>query len=351
MCDSSTYGTTTNSAGFLHRLTIRSGFSKGGLPLLLMVGGCDRATPTSVALPIGELRSAVGPVWSDWSEPMNLTAVNSSAQDNQPTLSPDQLSLYFASSRAGGYGGNDIWVARRASLDSPWQTPVNVGPPINGPANDQGPTLSNDGLLLFFHSNRPDGHGEQDIYVSRRIDKHDDFSWAPVANLGADVNTSNNEAGPMYMQHVEAGPVNLYFSRGPTGADIDIYSAEISRDGETRGPAVPVSELNFAVAGITDARTTVRRDSREVIFFSTRPGGFGMADLYVSVRQNVDVPWSAPLNLGQPLNTAFTDTQPSLSFDGRTLVFSSNRPGGLGSNDIWISTRTLQRDRLTASAG
>jgi len=54
----------------------------------------------------------------------------------------------------------------------------------------------------------------------------------------------------------------------------------------------------------------------------------------------VHEPWSSPVNLGAPLNTAFLDAQPTLSNDGRTLIFASNRPGGFGGNDLWISTRT-----------
>lgn len=313
--------------------------------LIILLSGCLDATrpnepPASSAITPRFTASGSGVEWGPWSEPVNLTVVNSSVLDNQPTLSPDELSLYFASPRPGGLGGNDIWVSQRESVDSPWQTPVNVGATVNSPSNDQGPTLSHDGLLLFFHSDRPGGQGEMDIYVSHRTHKHDDFDWGPPVNLGTDVNTSGFEAGPMYLPQVEDGPVNFYFGRGPTAVDIDMYAAWITRNGETQGPAIPVPELNFAVAGITDGHATVSRDGKEVIFFSTRPDGFGLADLYVSTRQSVHFAWSEPLNLGLPLNTAFTDTQPSLSFDGRTLLFSSNRPGGLGANDVWISMRT-----------
>ena len=290
---------------------------------------------------VNALHLPSGAKWSPWSEPVIVSVVNSSSQDNQPTLSPDQLSLYFASMRPGGLGGNDLWVSRRTSVESPWQTPVNLAAPVNSSGNDNSPAFSQDGLLLFFQSNRPGGQGEVDIYVLRRTHKDDDFDWGPPVNLGTDVNTSAFEAGPMYLQQVEGGPINLYFSRGPDAVAIDIYSAAIKRNGETLGPAFPVPELNFAVAGVTDAHPTVRRDGKEVIFFSNRPDGFGSEDLYVSTRQSVHSAWSPPLNLGPTLNTAFRDAQPSLSFDGATLLFSSNRSDGLGGTDIWMSTRTL----------
>src|SRR6266850_7937126 len=78
---------------------------------------------------------------SEWSEPVHLDApVNSPCQDQTPTLSKDELALYFTSTRRGGLGNDtpdgcqdsfDLWVARRTSRDSPWETPVNLGPPVN----------------------------------------------------------------------------------------------------------------------------------------------------------------------------------------------------------------------------
>src|SRR5207253_3072207 len=66
---------------------------------------------------------------STWSEPVNLgPIVNTSSDDSEPALSPDGLSLYFSSSRPGGFGPNNIWVSQRASLNDPWGRPQNLGP-------------------------------------------------------------------------------------------------------------------------------------------------------------------------------------------------------------------------------
>lgn len=307
--------------------------------LVLVIASCDHSTATSNESQSADvaLSFSVESTWGPWSPPVNVTAINSSANDNFPVLASDQLSLYFASPRPGGLGGNDIWVSRRASRESPWEQPVNLGAPVNSSANDQGPNLSRDGLLLFFHSNRPGGHGEQDIYVAHRARARDDLGWADPVNLGGGVNTTAFEAGAMFSQQVAEGRTNLYFFRGITSDDGDIFSAAIKRNGETLGPAVPVSELN--VAGVSDARPTVRADGKELFFFSTRSGGLGLADLYVSTRRDTRSPWSTPVNVGPPINTSFTDIQPSLATDAETLLFSSNRPGGLGNNDIWMSTR------------
>lgn len=278
---------------------------------------------------------------SEWSEPVNLGApINSAANEMNAALSPDELSLYFVSTRAGGLGGADIWVSRRASLDAPWGEPVNLGPNVNGPGLDAAPMVSLDAHLLFFSSDRPGGRGSNDIYVARRADKSDDLAWGPAVNLGPDVNTAGFEAGGFYLQSAEAGSANLYFARGPSGVTLDIYVAPVTADGESRGPAVPVAELNDPDPAVTEAHPTVRVDGREMYFHSDRPGGLGANDLWTSTRRSVHEPWSRPVNVGAPLNSAAGENQPTLAYDGRTLIFASTRPGGLGGSDIWMSTRT-----------
>ena len=278
---------------------------------------------------------------SEWSEPVNIGApVNSGANEMNAALSPDELSLYFVSTRAGGLGNADIWVSRRASLGSQWGEPVNLGPGVNGPGIDASPIVSIDGHLLFFSSDRSGGQGSNDIYVARRDDKSDDLAWGPAVNLGPDVNTAAFEAGGFYLQSGEDGSANLYFARGPNGVALDIYVAPIKVDGETRGPAVLVTELSDLDPAITDAHPSLRTDGREIYFHSNRAGSLGASDLWRSTRRSVHEPWSPPENLGIPLNTTANEIQPTLSYSGRTLVFASTRAGGLGGSDIFMSTRT-----------
>ncbi len=333
---------------------MRAEYSGPANPLVLMITRCvvlasalalaacenpRTGTETLLAVPPGI--QAMSFANSEWSAPVNLGApVNSSANDMNAALSPDELSLYFVSNRAGGLGGADIWVSRRASPDSPWGDPVNLGANVNGPGIEASPVLSIDGHLLFFSSDRPGGHGLNDIYLTRRADKSDDLGWGAAVNLGPDVNTSGFEAGGFYLQSGEDGSANLYFVRGPNSTALDIYVASVTADGETRGPAAPVAELNDPDPAITDAHPSLRVDGREVFLYSNRAGGVAGNDLWTSTRRSVHEPWSPPVNLGTPINTTFNDIQPTLSYNGRTLVFASNRPGGLGGTDIWMSTRT-----------
>ncbi|GAI23484.1 unnamed protein product, partial [marine sediment metagenome] len=102
-------------------------------------------------------------------------------------MSADGLSLYFASQRSGGYGGIDLWVTTRATTEDDWGTAVNLGPVVNSSARDARPSISSDGLSLFFGSDRPGGLGGRDLYVTTRATIDDD--WRTPVNLGPIVNS------------------------------------------------------------------------------------------------------------------------------------------------------------------
>ena len=281
--------------------------------------------------------SASAPGYSDWSAPENLgDPINTAFNEQGPTLSNDGLRLYFGSDRPGGFGGFDIWFSRRDCAECPWGPPKNLGEVVNSAGAETGPSMSLDGHLLFFRSTRPGGAGLGDVYLSRRANPKDDFGWQPPSGLGPDVNTEADEAGAEYFENVEEGTGNLYFNRAPAGATADLFYAPVTRGGATRGPATLISELSDPTA--TDQGPALRGDGREIIFFSTRSGGVGANDLWTSSRQNVHDSWSTPVNLGA-INSTAGDQQPNLSDQGRTLLFASGRAGGSGGTDIWISTR------------
>jgi hypothetical protein len=105
----------------------------------------------------------------------------------------------------------------------------------------------------------------------------------------------------------------------------------------------PVSELNEATTN--DIQPNVRKDGRELVFSSNRSGGLGGQDIWVATRDSVLDLWSAPLNLGEAVNTGANETRPSLAWRARTLLFG-RAPGPEVMSDIYISTRK----KLTGSA-
>ena len=285
--------------------------------------------------------------YSAWSPAVRVEAAgadpafNGPALDGCPFVSRDGKRFYMASNRPGGLGGIDIWVSTRASESDTWGAPVNVGAPVNSPANDFCPTIARDGHDFYFVSNRPGGCGGDDVYTTRlRPD-----GWDPVANVGCDVNSAANEASPFPLPDTGAGPA-LYFSSNRAGG----YSAEpagaVSGDADLyqsawHGGAFGAAELvPGANSAAEDGQPNLRRDGLELFFFSTRPGTLGMADIYSASRARTADAWSAPVNLGPDVNSADgAETRPSLSWDGTTLYFGSTRPGGEGSSDHYVTTR------------
>ena len=288
------------------------------------------------------------PQFSDWSAPVNLgPIVNSNYAEAGTFISRDGLTLYFGSTRSGGVGAAgtfDIWASHRARVGEPWGPPVNLGSPVNTIYNEQTPTLTLDGHRLYFARDGLGGYGSQDLYVSRRQRAWDDFGWRTPVNLGPGINTTAEESGPAVFEDDATGILTLYFSSTrATGLGFeDIYVSTAHPD-EAFGTAV----LELALSGpFRDVRPFVRRDGLEMYFDSNRPGSLGgvQVDLWTSSRSSIRETWSEPVRLPDYLNSTAVDARPVVSFDGTELYFHSNRPGGFGANDLYVSTRTKLKE-------
>ena len=280
---------------------------------------------------------AAGPGYGEWSAPVNLgPVVNSAAAEIGPALSPDGLSLYLTVNKTGGIGGNDIWVSHRTSTGAAWGAPVNLGAPVNSASSDFVPAFTPDGHWMYFASDRPGGFGLADVYRSYRADVHDDFAWQTPTNLGPGVNGPADDNGVGYFEN--GGHPQLFFGSGRLGgAARDLFLSSMQADG-TWGPASLIPELSSPG---TENRPSLRGDGLEIFFYSDRAGSGGN-DIWSATRPSVDAPWSTPVNAGPILNTASIEQHPYVSLDGRTLVFASNRPIGSGSGDIYVTTRAAK---------
>jgi Tol biopolymer transport system component len=284
---------------------------------------------------------AAGQEFSAWSVPESLgPIVNTASTDGCPSIAKSELTLFFASNRPGGHGGLDLYVTQRDSPSDQWEAPRNAGPVINGPGNELCPTLAINGHHLFFVSDRPGGCGAQDLYVAWRRDKRDDFEkWQPPQNLGCVLNSASNDFTPSLFEDESTGATVLYFSSnrpgGPGGTDI--YASTLESSG-TFGPAVIDWGLSTAS---DDQRPNVRKDGLEIFFDSNRAGSLGgSSDLWTSTRASTTDPWSPATNLGADVNGMAVEGRPALSFDGRTLYFMSSRPGGAGGLDLYVTARS-----------
>jgi hypothetical protein len=163
------------------------------------------------------------------------------------------------------------------------------------------------------------------------------FGGGPPVNLGKGVNSPHTNCDPTLFVDPQTGVTTLYFARleRPGQGDWNIYASTLGADG-TFGPAVLVPELS---SPYRDTHPTIRRDGLEIFLSSNRPGSLGLIDLWVSTRPTTHDSWSTPVNLGPTINTLSQDRAPYLSDDGQTLLFTSDRPGGFGSDDIYMITR------------
>lgn len=308
--------------------------------VLLLVLGCETPAVEPLGPGAPNLGIAAGPPahLSEWSTPVDLgPQINATNSEISPALSPDGLSLYFAANRSDGLGGGfDIWVARRASVCSPFGAPRNLGTRINSTEREQGAFISNDGHLLFFTvANARMTTG--DLFVSRREDTSDDLGWGPPIPVGPEVNSVLLETEPWLSR---AGGNRLYFGRGPGNQEQDFYVVHVDGNGRPTGSAAPVQELNSTgtVPFGNEDGIAIRGDGREVIFTSRRLPT-GAAEMFVATRAGVGQAWGEPQLLAQ-LNSPRPDVQPALAHDGRTLVFSSARSGP-GQFRLYMATRGL----------
>ena len=244
------------------------------------------------------------------------------------TISKDGLSLYFGSNREGAVGtteGSDLYVTQRATVNDPWGPPQKVEA-LCSAGDDNAPTFSPDGHWVYFGSDRPGGSGAMDIWVAHRQDKDDDFGWETPVNLGPLLNSPQNDDGPTYFEDEDA-VVSLYFnSQRPGGqGDYDIYVSHATGDDHLSfGPVTNVTEIN---SPRRDTRTTIRRDGLELFITSNRTGSVPDAtnapslDIWVSTRATTADPWGTPVNVGAPINTPANDGAPSLcSTDDAVLI-------------------------------
>ena len=150
--------------------------------------------------------------------------LNSKKWDSQPAISCDGKTMYFSSSRKGNIGGADLWVSTLGD-DGIWDPPVNMGAIINTNQDEEAPYIAPDGITLYFSSNGHPGFGEADIF---RTVKQEDGSWSNPVNIGLAVNTPFREAGIVVSPDGETAYYSSAQNNGLGG--LDIYKVRIDKE-------------------------------------------------------------------------------------------------------------------------
>jgi hypothetical protein len=208
-------------------------------------------------------------------------------------------------------------------------------------------SITSDGRVILFQSDRTGGSGGTDIWAISRRNPNDDFGWSEPVNLGPVINTGSNELAAKYLFEDRGLNGKLFFSSGRGGGvgGPDIYESAITDSGFAA--PINVFELNSPSFEVC---FWVRDDGLEIVFTSNRPdltGDTNLYDLWVSTRASVNDAWSAPESLGSTVNSeGYLDANPMLASGDRALYFASMRPNASGASpnmDIYLSTRTPAR--------
>jgi flagellar motor protein MotB/tetratricopeptide (TPR) repeat protein len=207
------------------------------------------------------------------------SGINTKDDEYWPSITADGQTLMFTRQpniiTNPGFKGivqEDFYISNFS--DNIWQNAYNAGAPLNTNQNEGAQTLSSNGNYMFFTAcNRPGGLGNCDLYFS----SFDNGKWSEPSNLGPPVNTSHWESTP-----------------------------------------------------------SVTADGRGLFFSSSRPGGFGGKDIWLT-RLNDRNQWTNPVNLGSAINTEGDEMSPFIHFDGKTLYFASDGRVGMGGFDLFVT--------------
>ncbi|WMJ74778.1 OmpA family protein [Cytophagaceae bacterium ABcell3] len=221
----------------------------------------------------------------------------------------------------------------------------NLGPVINSRYPEYAPVISVDEQTLIFTSRRPGTTGNskdvmtdqyfEDIYISH---KDSSGAWGEPQNIGGNINTGGHDAcigmspdGQMLFIYKDVGMGDIYYST--------LKGAEWSKPKKMGGI------INTPKSWEPSASITA--DEKTIFFTSDRKGGHGGTDIYMAVKDD-DGSWGPPKNLGPTINTPFDEDAPFIHPDGKTLYFSSRGHNTMGGYDIFVSEYFAEADSFSA---
>ncbi len=215
--------------------------------------------------------------------------------------------------------------------------PVNLGDKINTASQEYAPALTIDGQGLFFTRLVPTPVGapnmekyNEDFFLSRKAgDK-----WMEAINLGKPINTVFNEGAQSLSANGQTIVYTSCLCQNGMQKCCDLYMAKFVGKNWTRpqNMGTPVNTTAW------ESQPTISADGQTIYFVSNRKGGLGGKDIWVTNKQD-DGTWGTPVNLGDSINTPFDDISPFIHPDGKTLYFASNGIVGLGGFDLYLSRK------------
>lgn len=265
-----------------------------------------------------------------WEEPHFLPGELNLLKGNQEaTISEDGKTMIL--SRMFSRNNTDLFISEKSGGD--WSKPVALSGFINTGYEERGPHLSRDGKWLMFQSNRPDTRGGYDLYISQKVQGR----WTEPVNLGDDVNTKFDEGYACFSpdgtriffssnRPKEGETIELDENEAPIEGDWDLYQSKAIVAGDPANDFLPIYGSGAYLEAVnTDAdemHVVIPSSGKHLLFASDREGGIGGYDIWMSRRYEDN--FIEPENLGKPINSRKDETFPALADRGSRLVFVSN---------------------------
>lgn len=234
--------------------------------------------------------------------------INTDADEYGPVFAPTGRTLYFT--KRANRDGNESIVFSQFERGA-W-TPPTVAP-FSGQYYDKEPFMTLDGSKLFFASTRPEAPGGGDTAFDLYVVEWEGRVWSTPRRLSLTVNSNDYDNYPSVARNG-----NLYFASRRQGGlgQLDLYVSRYA-EGEFQQARNLGPSINSPA---TDADPFIAPDESFMIFSSTREGGYGSGDLYITYRRNGQ--WNEPQNLGRLVNTPEFEYTPYVTPDGQYLFFS-----------------------------
>ena len=269
--------------------------------------------------------------------------INSEEDEYAPVISADEDLMIFTSRRREGNLNENVFIDNKPyediffsrKVNGKWTKAENIGVPVNTEFHDSNLAVSSDASQLFLY--KDDNNG--DIYVSYR----NDDSWSYPEPLDENINSEGFKEGSISIS--PDGQVLFYASNRIGGyGGMDIYYSIKNSNGEWERSQNLGPKINTAM---DDDGPFIDYDGKTLYFSTQGRNGMGGHDIFYSVYDSASKEWSEPVNLGYPINTPDNDVYFVSTQDGKRGYYASVREDGYGFTDIYMVTVEKPEGTLT----